>query len=37
VRVDFDPGYVAPRHTPFGEEIIYREAFARAFVDVDGC
>ncbi|MFL5497371.1 MAG: cupin domain-containing protein [Gemmatimonadaceae bacterium] len=23
VRVDFDPGYVAPRHTHFGEEIIY--------------
>jgi quercetin dioxygenase-like cupin family protein len=23
VRVDFDPGYIAPRHTHFGEEIIY--------------
>jgi len=23
VRVDFDPGYVAPRHTHYGEEIIY--------------
>src|SRR6266550_8921295 len=23
VRVDFDPGYVAPRHTHFGEEVIY--------------
>jgi quercetin dioxygenase-like cupin family protein len=23
VRVDFDPGYLAPRHTHFGEEIIY--------------
>src|SRR6476660_10090058 len=23
VRVDFDPGYVAPRHTHFCEEIIY--------------
>src|SRR5262250_1294034 len=23
VRVDFDPGYVAPRHTHHGEEIIY--------------
>jgi quercetin dioxygenase-like cupin family protein len=23
VRVEFDPGYVAPRHTHFGEEIIY--------------
>jgi len=23
VRVDFDPGYMAPRHTHFGEEIIY--------------
>jgi len=23
VRVDFDPGYVAPRHAHFGEEIIY--------------
>lgn len=23
VRVDFDPGYVAPKHTHFGEEIIY--------------
>jgi len=23
VRVDFDPGYVAPRHTHPGEEIIY--------------
>lgn len=23
VGVDFDPGYVAPRHTHFGEEIIY--------------
>ena len=23
MRVDFDPGYVAPRHTHFGEEIIY--------------
>lgn len=23
VRVDFDPGYAAPRHTHFGEEIIY--------------
>ena len=23
VRVDFDPGYVSPRHTHFGEEIIY--------------
>ena len=23
VRVDFDSGYVAPRHTHFGEEIIY--------------
>ena len=23
VRVDFDAGYVAPRHTHFGEEIIY--------------
>jgi quercetin dioxygenase-like cupin family protein len=23
VRVDFDPGYEAPRHTHFGEEIIY--------------
>ena len=23
VRVDFDPGYTAPRHTHFGEEIIY--------------
>ena len=22
-RVEFDPGYVAPRHTHFGEEIIY--------------
>ena len=23
VRVDFDPGYVSPRHTHFGEEIVY--------------
>jgi quercetin dioxygenase-like cupin family protein len=23
VRVDFDPGYIAPRHTHPGEEIIY--------------
>ncbi len=23
VRVDFDPGYVAPRHTHPGEEVIY--------------
>jgi len=23
VRVDFAPGYVSPRHTHFGEEIIY--------------
>ena len=23
VRVDFDSGYVSPRHTHFGEEIIY--------------
>ena len=23
VRVDFDPGYVAPRHTHCGEEVIY--------------
>src|SRR5256885_10975283 len=23
VRVDFDPGYVAPKHTHFGQEIIY--------------
>jgi quercetin dioxygenase-like cupin family protein len=23
VRVDFDPGYIAPKHTHFGEEIIY--------------
>lgn len=23
MRIDFDPGYVAPRHTHFGEEIIY--------------
>jgi quercetin dioxygenase-like cupin family protein len=23
VRVDFDPGYLSPRHTHFGEEIIY--------------
>ena len=23
VRVDFDPGYVSPRHTHFGDEIIY--------------
>lgn len=23
VRVEFDPGYVSPRHTHFGEEIIY--------------
>jgi quercetin dioxygenase-like cupin family protein len=23
VHVDFDPGYVAPRHTHFGEEVIY--------------
>src|SRR5262245_18475967 len=23
VRVDFDPGYVSPKHTHFGEEIIY--------------
>ena len=23
VRVDFDPGYESPRHTHFGEEIIY--------------
>jgi quercetin dioxygenase-like cupin family protein len=23
VRVDFDPGYFAPRHTHFGEEVIY--------------
>ena len=23
VRVDFDPGYVAPKHTHFGEETIY--------------
>ena len=23
VRVEFDPGYVAPRHTHYGEEIIY--------------
>jgi quercetin dioxygenase-like cupin family protein len=23
VRVDFDPGYTAPKHTHFGEEIIY--------------
>ena len=23
VRVDFDPGYVAPKHTHFGEEIVY--------------
>jgi quercetin dioxygenase-like cupin family protein len=23
VRVDFDAGYVAPKHTHFGEEIIY--------------
>jgi quercetin dioxygenase-like cupin family protein len=23
VRVDFDPGYFAPKHTHFGEEIIY--------------
>jgi quercetin dioxygenase-like cupin family protein len=23
VRVDFDPGYVAPKHTHFGEEVIY--------------
>src|SRR4051812_7600526 len=23
VRVDFDPQYVSPRHTHFGEEIIY--------------
>ena len=23
VRVEFDPGYVAPRHTHHGEEIIY--------------
>jgi quercetin dioxygenase-like cupin family protein len=23
VRVDFEPGYVSPRHTHFGEEIIY--------------
>jgi len=23
VRVDFDPGYVAPKHTHHGEEIIY--------------
>ena len=23
VRVDFDPGYVAPKHTHPGEEIIY--------------
>jgi quercetin dioxygenase-like cupin family protein len=23
VRVDFDPGFVAPKHTHFGEEIIY--------------
>jgi quercetin dioxygenase-like cupin family protein len=22
-RVEFDPGYVSPRHTHFGEEIIY--------------
>jgi quercetin dioxygenase-like cupin family protein len=25
VRVDFDPGYVAPKHTHPGEEIIYVE------------
>jgi quercetin dioxygenase-like cupin family protein len=23
VRVDFDPGYGAPKHTHFGEEVIY--------------
>jgi len=23
VRVEFDPGYIAPRHTHYGEEIIY--------------
>jgi quercetin dioxygenase-like cupin family protein len=23
VRVEFDPGYASPRHTHFGEEIIY--------------
>src|SRR3982751_4792214 len=23
VRVDFDAGYISPRHTHFGEEIIY--------------
>ncbi len=23
MRVDFDPGYVAPRHTHPGEEVIY--------------
>jgi len=23
VRVDFDPGYLAPRHTHFGEEVIF--------------
>ena len=23
VRVDFDPGYVSPKHTHFGDEIIY--------------
>ena len=23
VRVDFDPGYVAPKHTHFGEEVVY--------------
>ena len=23
VRVDFDPGYLSPKHTHFGEEIIY--------------
>ena len=23
VRVDFEPGYVSPKHTHFGEEIIY--------------
>ena len=23
VRVDFDPGYIAPKHTHFGEEVVY--------------
>ena len=23
VRVDFDPGYVAPKHMHFGEEVVY--------------